>query len=166
MNGPGTFIQIISNLFPNNLGQLVGPHIADVLIYSDTEQEHLKHIAMVGDKLKEPQFYPSRKKSERFTTSMDVLGHIIDDQVFRVLPEKIARIEVWTTPKNKKQLQEFLGVVNYMSPFIPHLASTTVPLTSLREQRSLFGRQHMITPGIILSELQHTTRSWNWSTMN
>jgi len=62
---------------------------------------------------------------------MDVLGHIIDDQGLRASPEKIARMEAWTTPKNKKQLQEFLGVVNYVSQFIPHLASITAPLTSL-----------------------------------
>ena len=62
---------------------------------------------------------------------MDVLGHIIDDQGLRASPEKIARIETWTTPKNKKQLQEFLGVVNYISQFIPHLTLITAPLTSL-----------------------------------
>ena len=62
---------------------------------------------------------------------MDVIGHIIDDQRLRASPEKIARIEAWTTPNNKKQLQEFLGVVNYISQFIPHLASITAPLISL-----------------------------------
>jgi len=46
---------------------------------------------------------------------MDVLGHMIDDQGLRASPEKIARIEAWTTPQNKKQLQEFLRVVNYIS---------------------------------------------------
>jgi len=68
---------------------------------------------------------------EFFAASIDVLGHLIDDQGLRASPEKIARIEAWTTPKNKKQLQEFLGVVNYISQFIPHLASITAPLTSL-----------------------------------
>ena len=80
---------------------------------------------------KQAQFYASRKKSGFFAASMDVLGHIIDDQGLRASPEKIARMEAWTTPKNKKQLQEFLGVVNYVSQFIPHLASITAPLTSL-----------------------------------
>ena len=64
---------------------------------------------------------------------MDVLGHIIDDEGLKASPEKIARIEALTTPKNKKQLQEFLGVVNYISQFIPHLALITAPLTSLTE---------------------------------
>jgi len=54
---------------------------------------------------------------------MDVIGHIIDDQGLKASPEKIARIEAWTTTKNKKQLQEFAGVVKYISQFIQHLAS-------------------------------------------
>ena len=91
----------------------------------------MKHIGMVCDKLKQAKFYVIRKKSEFFASSMDVLGHIIDDERLKASPEKIARIEAWTTPRNKKQLQEFLGVINYISQFIPHLASITAPLTSL-----------------------------------
>ena len=64
----------------------------------------MKHIAMVCDKLKQAKFYASRKKSEFFASSMDVLGHIIDDEGLKASPEKIARIEASTTPKNKKQL--------------------------------------------------------------
>ena len=106
-------------------------YIDDILIYSDTEEDHMKHIGMVCDKLKQAKVYASRKKSEFFACSMDVLGHIIDDEGLKVSPEKITRIETWTTPRNKKQLQEFLGVVNYISQFIPHLASITAPRTSL-----------------------------------
>jgi len=131
MNTQGTFIRIMSDLVADYLGQFMRAYIDNILIYSDTEQDHLKHIAMECNKLKPAQFYASRKKWEFFGASMDVLGHIIDDQGLRASPEKIARIEGWTTPKNKKQLHEFLGVVNYISQFIPHLASITAPLTSL-----------------------------------
>jgi len=46
-------------------------------------------------------------------------------------PEKIAKIEARTTPTTKWQLQEFLGVVNYISQFLPHIAILTAPLTGL-----------------------------------
>ena len=80
---------------------------------------------MVTDKLKQAKFYASRKKAEFFTSSMNVLGHIIDVEELKASPGKIARIEAWTTPRNKKQLLEFLLVVNYISQFIPHLVSIT-----------------------------------------
>jgi len=93
MNAPGTFMRIMSDLFAYYLGQFMWVYIDDILIYSDTEQDHLKHIAMVCHKLKQAQFYASRKKSEFFATRMDVLGHIIDNQGLRASPEKIARLE-------------------------------------------------------------------------
>ena len=131
MNAPGTFMRIMSDLFADYLEQLMWVYIDDILIYSDTEEDHMKHIGMVCYKLKQGKFYASRKKSEFFASSMDVLGHIINDEELKASPEKIARIEEWTTAKNKKQLQEFLGVVNYISQFILHLALITAPLTSL-----------------------------------
>jgi len=86
---------------------------------------------MVCDNQKQGQFYPSRTRSEFFAGSMDVLPYIIDDQGLRASPGKMARIEAWTTPKNKEQLQEFHVVLNSISQFIPPLASITAPLTSL-----------------------------------
>src|SRR6195952_3650215 len=121
----------MSALFADYLGQFLWLYIDDILIYSDTEEDHMKHISMVYDKLKEARFHASSKKAEFFAKNMDVLGHIIDEEGLKASPEKIARIEAWTTPRNKKQLQEFLGVVNYISQFIPHLASITPPRTSL-----------------------------------
>jgi len=93
MNTPETFMRITSDLFADYLGQFMWVYIDDILIYSDTEQDQLKHIAMVCEKLKQAQFYASRKKLEFFAASMDVLGHIIDDQGLRASPERIARIE-------------------------------------------------------------------------
>ena len=131
MNAPGTFMRLVSDLFADYFEQFIWVYIDDIIIYSDTEEDHMKHLGMVCDKLKQAKFYASRKKSEFFASSMDVLGHIIDDERLKASPEKIARIEAWTTPRNKKQLQEFLGVVNYISQFIPYLASITASLTSL-----------------------------------
>jgi len=62
---------------------------------------------------------------------MDGLEDIIHDPGLTVSPEKLATIEVWTIPKTKKQLHEFLRVVNHISQLIAHLASIKAPLTSL-----------------------------------
>ena len=131
MNPSGKFMRIMSDLFAEYLGQFFLVYIDDIVIDSDTKQDHLNHITIVCNKLKQAQCYARNKKSEFFATSIDVLGHIINDQQLRASPEKIARIEGWTTQKNNEQLKEFLRVVDYISQGIPHLASITEPLTSL-----------------------------------
>ena len=93
MNAPGTFMRIMSDLFADYLGQFIWVYMDDILIYSNTEEDHMKHISMVCDKLKQAKFYASRKKSEFFASRMDVLGHTIDDEGLKASPEKIARIE-------------------------------------------------------------------------
>ena len=103
----------------------------------------MKHIGMVCDKVKQAKFYASRKKSEYFASCMDVLGHIINDEGLKALPEKIARIKAWTTPRNEKKLREFLEVVNYISQFIPHLTSITALLTLLTGIESFCRLQRM-----------------------
>jgi len=131
MNAPGTFMRIMSDLMVDFLGMFVWVYIDDILIFSDTEEDHLKHIAAICNKLKGAQFYASRNKSEFFAPRIEVLGHIIDDEGLKPDPEKIAKIEAWTTPTTKRQLQEFLGVVNYISKFLQHIATVTAPLTAL-----------------------------------
>ena len=59
MNAPGTFMRIMSDLFADYLGQFLWVYIDDILIFSDTEEDHLRHIAMVCEKLKQAQFYAS-----------------------------------------------------------------------------------------------------------
>ena len=56
---------------------------------------------------------------------------MIDDDSIHPAPEKIQTIMHWTTSQNKKELQRFNGIVNYILQFIPHIATITVPLTEL-----------------------------------
>jgi len=131
MNAPGTVMRIMSHLMRDYLGEFVWVYIDDILIFSNKEDEHMEHIKKVCRKLKEAHLFASRKKSEFFSSKMSVLGHVVDDDGLHASPEKITRIGEWTTPKDRKELREFLGLVNYISQFLPHIATITAPLTDL-----------------------------------
>ena len=118
------------DLFADYLGQFLWVYIDDILICSNTEEDHLKDSTRVCEKLKEVQFYVSRRKSEFFAKRINVVGYIIDDKGLKV-PEKISKIENWTTPKMKWQQLELLGTMNYIRQFLRYLATVTVPLTAL-----------------------------------
>jgi len=55
------------------LGKSVWVYIDDMLIFFDTEEDHLTHIAAICNKLKRAQFYASRKKSEFFATRICIM---------------------------------------------------------------------------------------------
>ena len=58
-------------------------------------------------------------------------GHVVDDDGIHASPEKITRREAWTTLKDRKELQDFLGLVHYISQFLQHIATITAPVTAL-----------------------------------
>jgi len=56
---------------------------------------------------------------------------VVDDDRLHASPEKITRIGEWRTPKDRNELREFLGLVNYISQFLPYIVTITAPLTDL-----------------------------------
>ena len=59
---------------------------------------------------------------------MDCLGFIIDDEGIQVDPSKIDKITGWRTPRNYKDIQKFVGMINYLSQHLPDVTRYTRPL--------------------------------------
>src|SRR5205085_911062 len=128
-NEPATFMQVMEDTLSDYLGEFVWVYLDDILIFSNTPEDHIKHVDLVCKKLKEVQLFATLKKSIFFADRLEILGHIIDDNGVQPMPEKIRKISDWTIPKNMKELEQFLGIVNYMSQFLPHIATIAAPLT-------------------------------------
>ncbi|BHF59029.1 hypothetical protein SprV_0100198400 [Sparganum proliferum] len=62
---------------------------------------------------------------------LEFLGHLVDSHGIRPLPSKVAAIRDFPPPTTKRQLQRFLGMVNFYHRFLPNCADTILPLTSL-----------------------------------
>src|SRR5205085_12575080 len=113
-NAPATFMRVMEDALSDFLGEFVWVYLDDILIFSNTPEDHIRHVDLVCKKLKEVQLFNSRKRSIFFVDRLEILGHIIDDNGVQPMPEKIHRISDWTTPKNKKELARFLAIVNYV----------------------------------------------------
>jgi hypothetical protein len=131
MNAPATFVRAMADLFHDELGKNIWVYIDDIFIFSDTFEQHIKDVTNACSKLQKAGYYANPKKSKFFAPKLDILGHLIDDDGIHPAPEKIRTILDWTRPQNQKELQRFNGMVNYISQFIPHIATITAPLTEL-----------------------------------
>lgn len=60
--------------------------------------------------------------------AVDFLGHHVSSQGVGPLPAKVEVIAALSRPLTVKSLQEFLGMVNFYNPFIPHAAYLMRPL--------------------------------------
>ncbi|BHF71607.1 hypothetical protein SprV_0401466700 [Sparganum proliferum] len=106
-------------------------YIDDLLVASSTAEEHMEHLATVFDRL--PQFGVVLNPSKCVfgVPSLEFLGHLVDSHGIRSLPSKVAAIRDFPPPTSKRQLQRFLGMVNFYGRFLPNCADTILPLTSL-----------------------------------
>ncbi|GBN71413.1 hypothetical protein AVEN_10636-1, partial [Araneus ventricosus] len=77
------------------------------------------------------------KKSIFSQTSIKFFGHIIDEQGIRPDPDKIAAIENYQPPTNKKELKLF-GMANYLARFVPNYSDILFPMTSMLSNKVIF----------------------------
>jgi len=98
MNAPRTLVRTMEDLFHEELGKNVWVYIDDIFVFSDTSEEHVKHVTNACSKLQKASYYGNPKKSVFFATKLDILGHMIDDDGIHPAPEKIWNIMDWTRP--------------------------------------------------------------------
>lgn len=86
--------------------------------------------------LKEHNITLNFDKCEFEKERVTFLGHVISAKGTEPDPGKIQAIKDYTSPKNKKQLQGFLGTVDFYSKFSSQFAFEIVPMLELLRKRS------------------------------
>ncbi|GBG82990.1 hypothetical protein CBR_g36519 [Chara braunii] len=117
-NAPATFQRAMNDIFRDILEQYVLVYLDDILVYSQTLEEHLKHFRDVLDRLRRHGFYAKLSKCRFAQHRMDFLGHYVSDQGLHMDDAKITAIAEWPAPTSAKQLRSFLGLTSYYSNFI------------------------------------------------
>ena len=62
---------------------------------------------------------------------LDILGHTITSQGLSAESSKVLDVKFFPIPNNRKKLSGFMGMVNYLSIYAPHLATAAALLTHL-----------------------------------
>ena len=86
---------------------------------------------MVLSRLKEAGLRLKREKYEFEVSEIEFLGFVISKEGIRPSETKFAAIQKYPEPKTKKELQQFLGLINFYAPFLKDKASVAEPLHRL-----------------------------------
>jgi hypothetical protein len=106
----------------------------DLLIYSKTWEEHLRHVDQILSIMEEHSLYATDSKCEFGMTEVLYLGHIIGAKGVQVHREKIKSIMEWPTPKTLIELRGFLGMCTYYRKFVKGFSQLCAPLTDLTKK--------------------------------
>ena len=118
---PATYQSLMNYIFSSYIGRFLDVYLDDVIIYSDTLEEHKKHCILVIDILKKERLYLSKKKLKFLPDELKLLGRIIDSNGIKMDPEKVDGVLAWKTPTNRDLLRGFIGSVGYLADDIPNI---------------------------------------------
>ena len=127
-NLPGYYSYLMQEALSKEAKQFCIAHIDDILIYSKSDEEHLKHLDIVLTDLGKSNFMVSAKKMQPFQRQINFLGHMLDGEKKWIPDDRRSYFDLLEPPQTKKQLQSLLGVSNYMSGFIDSYAFIVGPL--------------------------------------
>lgn len=126
---PATFVRLMDRVldgYPNAVA-----YFDDIIIFSETWEQHLSHVKDVLEKLKSAGLTVRPSKCKLGASEIVCLGHIVGSGKTRPDPKKIEAMQNFPLPLTKKDLRSFLGLTGYYRQYIRNYAEITVPLTEL-----------------------------------
>ena len=130
-NACAIFQRLMQNILKPYLGIFCDVYLDDILIYSDSIEEHFKHVKIIMDLIKERQLSVNFHKCQWMVKELKFLGEIISEDGRRADPEKTAAIVNLLTPTTKKEMRQFMGMANYHRAHIKGFAEIARPLNAL-----------------------------------
>jgi hypothetical protein len=133
-NAPSHFMYLMNLVFMPELDKFVVVFIDDILVYSENEEGHTKHLEIVLTRLREHKLYVKFSKCEFWLTKVPFLGHILSAEGISVDPSKVQEVLDWKAPTSVTEVRSFLGLAGYYRCFILDLSKTDKPMTSLLQK--------------------------------
>ena len=129
LNAAQTFQRLMDRLF-RHLPFLFS-YLDDHLIASATLEEHMQHLTLFFQVLQDNGLTINPAKCTFAASSLKFLGHMVSEDGLVPLPRHVGAIQDFPPPSDLKQLQQFLGLINFYRRFLPSIARILKPLTDL-----------------------------------
>ena len=113
-------------------------YVDDIVLGSMSVSEHLKRLRFVFERLTWGNLKLSPMKTHLLQREVRFLGHKLSNEGLRMDQSKVEAIQKIPAPTSVKQLQKFLGVINYHRSFIKGFAEIASPLYELLKKKVSF----------------------------
>jgi hypothetical protein len=138
-NAPSTFMRLMNEVLREFIGKFVIVYLDDILIFSKTKAEHMKHLAIVMKKLQQEKLLINIKKSSFMKRELIYLGFVISANELRMDPYKVEIIKNWPSPRNVFEVRSFHGLVSFYRKFIRNFSGiSAVMMDTVKKRHKYF----------------------------
>src|SRR5258707_344943 len=130
-NVPAAFQRFINEVLGDLMDVCTVGYLDDILIYSDSLEDHRNHIWEVLRRLRKVGLYANLKKCKFHTDTVEYLGFILSPKGLQMDPTKVSAIQDWPEPRKVRDVQAFLRFTNFYWRFIHDYSEMTHPLNHL-----------------------------------
>ena len=140
-NASATFQRAIARALQkivNRKGSMVMAYIDDIVIATETVEDHMARLREVFECLREAGFKMRVAKCDFMKSDIKYLGRVVSAEGVKPDPKAVAKLRDWEIPRNKTEMQSFLGFANYYREFIPWHAKLVAPLHAVTGLNATF----------------------------
>ncbi|TQV93704.1 pol protein [Cordyceps javanica] len=129
-----TFQTMIDTILRKQIGVFVVVYLDDILIYSNTLEEHKQYVHEVLQTLQDNKLLVEVAKCKFHQSSVQFLGFIVTHGEIQMCQDKIKAIKEWPTPTNVRDVRAFTAFVNFYRKFLKGYGDISRPLTDLTKK--------------------------------
>lgn len=104
-------------------------YLDDVIVASPDESTHLQHLQEVLGRFRQHGLVLNEEKCLFGQAQVEFLGHLVSAKGAEPLQRHVTAVRRFPAPSTVKELQAFLGLLNFYRRFLPRIAKTLAPLT-------------------------------------
>jgi len=134
-NAPAHFQRVMRKVLAQTLEKFALVYIDDIIIFSDSFEDHIKHIKEVFQCLKTANLMVAKDKAHFCLKQVKLLGKVVTGEGMIPDPAIIADVNNFPTPKNAKQVLRFLGLAGVYQNFIKDYQLIAAPLYKLTHKK-------------------------------
>jgi ribonuclease HI len=131
MNAGETFQRAMDIAFIGEKDKFVVIYLDDITMFSKSDKEHHDHLKRVFLKCRKFGLLLNPKKSLFSMKEGKLLGHIVSAEGVRIDPSRVEAIQTLSPPRSKKEVQSFLGKINFLRRFVSNFAELVKFITTM-----------------------------------
>ena len=117
----------MNRVFAAEMGIFVLAYLDDILVFSESIEEHWQHLRVALARLRENRLYARVHKCSFLKDQVEYLGFDISAEGIKPSESKVRAILEWPTPQTARDVRSFLGLCNFYRRFVRGFSNIAAP---------------------------------------